>query len=215
MLVRKREIVMEKKKLEEIETLLIVVDMLNGFVKDGSLADPYIKHIIPAQLNLIKEILKENSRIAFIKDSHELGCREFERYPEHCVVGTEEAELIDELKPYEKDALVYLKNSTCAIFAPGFISDIDAMKKLRRIIFAGCELDICDLNLIIPLNNKFDEENRYIEMIVPVDVVETYDTPHHNREEYTEMSYQLLKQAGITFVKTYKGGKKYGTKKIN
>lgn len=202
---------MKKEKLEEIKTLLIIVDMLNGFVNEGPLADPYIRHVIPAQLELIKKVVEEEGTIAFIKDSHEKGCREFERYPEHCVAKTREAELIDELKPYEKDALVYLKNSTSAIFAPGFISDVDAMKNLRKIIFAGCELDICVLNLIIPLNNKFDEENKNVEMILPADVVETYDdSHHHNRKEYTDMAYQLLKQNGITFVRTYKGGKKYG-----
>ena len=35
------------KELKNIETLLINVDMVNGFAKQGAMADSYIEHIIP------------------------------------------------------------------------------------------------------------------------------------------------------------------------
>ena len=43
---------MEKmKEWKEIEKLLINVDMVNGFVKKGAMADSYIEHIVPVQIN--------------------------------------------------------------------------------------------------------------------------------------------------------------------
>lgn len=198
-----------KKELEELKQLLIIVDMVNGFVKEGAMADKKIAHIIPEQLRLIKMILEKNEGLAFIKDNHELGCREFERFPIHCVIGTEEAELVDELKPYEKEALVYPKNSTSAIFAPNFMEDIQRMKNLKEVIITGCCTDICDMNLAIPLQNYFDQNNQKVDIIVPTNAVETYDAPYHNRDEYTKMAYKFLEQSGIQLVKKY-GGIKNG-----
>ena len=198
------------KDLENLKKLLIVVDMVNGFVRSGKMADPYIEHIIPEHLKLIEMILNENEGLAFIKDNHELGCREFNRYPEHCVKGTYEAELVKELLPYEKDALVYLKNSTSAIFAKNFLNDIEKMKELKEVILVGCCTDICDINLGIPLQNYFDQMNRDVEIIIPKNAVETYNSDLHNRAEYNEMAFKLSEQAGIKLVKKYEGGKVYG-----
>lgn len=195
-----------KKNLEEIKSLLINIDMVNGFVREGAMADPMIAHIIPEQLRLIKMFLESGDDIAFIKDSHREGAREFDRYPVHCLEGTSESELVDELKPYEKEALVYTKNSTSAIFAKGFMSDIEKMRSLQEIVFTGCCTDICDINLIIPLQNYFDEINRRVNLIVPTNAVETYDAPFHKREEYNEMAYKLLSQSGVKLVKKYERG---------
>ena len=41
------------KRIEEIEKLLIVVDMVNGFVKKGNMATPYMKALIPVITTLI------------------------------------------------------------------------------------------------------------------------------------------------------------------
>lgn len=201
---------MNKEALKKIRNLLIVVDMVNGFVREGKMSDLYIEHIIPEQLRLIKMFLSDQQGIVFIKDSHELGCREFERYPEHCVVGTREAELLDELKPFESKALVYLKNSTSAIFAPNFILDIEQMKNLQEIIITGCCTDICDMNLAIPLQNYFDELNRRVDIIVPINAVETYNAPNHNRDECNNMAFKMLEQSGIKLVKKYERGNRYG-----
>ena len=198
-----------KKELEELKQLLIVVDMVNGFVRKGAMADPKIAKIIPEQLRLIKMILAKKEGLAFIKDAHELDCREFERFPIHCVIGTEEAELVDELKPYEKEALVYHKTSTSAIFAPNFIEDIKRMKNLKEVIVTGCCTDICDMNLAIPLQNYFDQNNQKVDIVIPTNAVETYDASYHNRDEYTEMAYKFFEQSGIQLVKKY-GGMKNG-----
>lgn len=190
------------KELKNIETLLINVDMVNGFAKKGAMADSYIEHIIPEQIRLMEKINGKNQAIAIIKDTHKKDCREFKRYPTHCVEGTEESELVDELKIFEPEALVYKKNSTSTIYAPGFINDIDKMKNLKEVIIVGCCTDICVLNLAIPLQNYFDEKNRDIKITLPKNAVETYNAPYHNRDEYNEIALKLMAQAGINLVET-------------
>ena len=194
---------MKSKELKEIRELLIIVDMVNGFVREGIMADSYIEHIIPEQIRLIKEFLKKEEGIAFVKESHSKDCMEFKTFPEHCVKGTSEAELVDELKPFEKDALVYEKNSTSAMFAKNFLRDIDEMINLRNVVITGCCTDICDLYLAIPLKNYFNEYNREVDIYVPVNAVETYDAPNHNRDEYNEMAFKLMNQSGIKLVRKY------------
>lgn len=196
---------MKKVELEKIKELLIVVDMVNGFVREGAMADSYIEHIIKPIEHMINEFLnKEEKAVAFIKDNHEENCREFLRYPKHCIIGTTEAELVEELKKYEKHGYVYPKNSTSAIFAKGFLSDIEKMNQLEKVYGVGCCTDICDINLLIPLQNYFDQQDRNVEIIVPQDAVETYDAPYHNREEWNNKAFDFMNQAGIKLIKTYK-----------
>lgn len=184
------------KTKEELQELLIVVDMINGFIKEGNMADPTINHITPKIIELIKRIIEKNEGLAFIRDAHTKESTEFKKFPEHCIDGTSESELIDELKPYEEYGLTYKKNSTSTMFAKNFMTDLDKMKKLRRIIVTGCCTDICIMNLVISLINYFDEQNRDVEVVVQTDAVETYNAPNHNREEYNEMALKLMKQAG-------------------
>lgn len=197
-----------KDNLKELKRVLIIVDMVNGFIREGNMADKYIEHIIPGHIRLI-ENLNDYEGLAFIKDTHEKECKEFDRYPIHCVRGTKEAELVDELKKFEEKALVYEKNSTSAIYAPNFLKDIDKMRNLKEIVIAGCCTDICDINLAIPLQNYFDQNDRRVKIVVPMNAVETYDAPNHNRNEYNDIAFKLMKQAGIQLVKKYEGGINY------
>lgn len=188
------------KNLEDIEKLLINVDMVKGFVEKGAMSDTYIKHIIPEHIRLMEKIQEENEGIAIIKDTHKENCAEFSKFPMHCLENTEESELIEELKIFEENALVYKKNSTSTMYAPNFIEDIDKMKNLKEVIIIGCCTDICILNLAIPMQNYFDEKNLNIKITVPKNAVETYNSPLHEREEYNEMAFKLMKQAGISVI---------------
>lgn len=60
---------MNKKKL------LVIVDMIQGFVKEGNMADPYINHITPEVLRLTKKFMEEGEDVIAFKDMHELGCK--------------------------------------------------------------------------------------------------------------------------------------------
>ena len=89
------------------------------------------------------------------------------------------------------------------MFADGFIEMLSQMENIKEIVIIGCCTDICVLNLAIPLQNYFDEKNREVTIIVPKNAVETYDAPNHPRDEYNEIAFKLLVQAGIKVVNNY------------
>jgi nicotinamidase-related amidase len=197
---------MNKKNLEDVKKLLVVVDMVNGFVREGAMASQNIEHIVPEIEELVKKFTEESDKqVVFVKDTHEENAREFKRYPVHCLKGTSESENIDELKKYENMALVHEKNSTSAIFPNGLLENIDKMKKLEEVVIVGCCTDICVINLAIPLQNYFDQVNRDIPIVVPENAVETYDGPNHKADEWNDMAYKFMDQAGIKLIKKYGG----------
>jgi len=190
------------KDLNRIKQILINVDMVNGFVNIGAMHDEYIKHTIPTQIKLMEEFEEDEEKLnIIIKDTHKENCREFNRYPVHCVENTEESELVDELKKFENEkSIVFKKNSTSAIYAEGFINTINSINNLEKVVIVGCCTDICVLNLAIPLQNYFDQIDRDIKITIPKDAVETYDAPSHSREEYNQMAFKLMHQAGIEII---------------
>lgn len=185
--------------MSNIDKILIIVDMVNGFVREGAMADKYIEHVIPEQIKLINN-LSDMKQLIFIKDAHEENSVEFKRYPKHCIKGTGEAELVEELKCYENNAKVFEKNSTSAIFNKNLLNYIDEFINLKEVVIVGCCTDICVMNLAIPLKNYFDEINKDIDVIVVKNATETYNSEIHNRNEYNDMAYKLMKQAGIKVV---------------
>lgn len=182
------------------DKLLIVVDMVNGFIREGAMADSYIEHIIPEIVTLVKKYINEQQEVKFIKDCHNETAVEFESYPLHCLKGTSESELVEELKIFENSNNTYEKNSTSAIFAKNFLDDIKNMENLKEVTIVGCCTDICVLNLALPLKNYFNQENKKIEIIVQQNAVETFNSEMHNRNEYNDMAFKLLRQAGIKVI---------------
>lgn len=192
-----------KNNLEHAKKLLIVVDLVNGFVTKGNMADPYIQRVVPESQRLVEQFLNENNPVMYIKDCHKNNCTEYLRYPVHCQENTFESQMVKELFPYEDKVIVIRKNSTSAIFAEGFVETINEMKGLDEIVIIGCCTDICVINLAIPLQNYFDEHNKNVKIIIPKNAVETYASPAHPRDEYNNIAFKLLAQTGIKLINNY------------
>lgn len=181
-----------------MKKLLLVIDMVNGFVKEGALADKKINNITPNIINLIKENIKNNNDIISVQEGHNEKSKEFENFPYHCILGTEEAELIDELKPFEHNMKVIRKNSTSGFVTKEFMEYIEQNKKeLDEIVITGCCTDLCVMNFALPLKTYINEYDLNIKVIIYKNAVETYDAPNHNRKEYNEMAFKIMEQNGI------------------
>lgn len=194
---------MKIKNLEVYEKCLIVVDMVNGFVREGVLHDEAIAKTIPSQIKLIREYQKVGELVVFIKDSHDEEAVEFRRFgnTKHCLAESHESELVDELKEFENqdNTISIKKNSTSFMEAEEFRSLVSSLKGLKEVEMVGCCTDICVCNGAIALANYFDQHNRDVSITVIEDGVETYDSPTHNREEYSKAAKVLMKQQGINF----------------
>lgn len=193
-----------KLNLNETKRLLVVIDLVNGFVREGAMADKHIEHIIPESERLVNKFLEEGYEVVYVKEGHDENATEFKKFPKHCVVGTSEAEMVEELVKYQDEVLVFIKNSTSAMAAEyGLPAMLNAMENLEEVVIIGCCTDICVLNCAIPMQNYFDEFNREVTIVVPKNAVETYDAPNHSRDEYNEIAFKLLAQAGVKVVNEY------------
>lgn len=181
-----------------MKKLLLVIDMINGFVKEGALADKYINNITPNIIRIIEEYIQEGNDIISIQEGHNKSSKEFESFPMHCIIGTKEAELIDELLPYKEKMKVIRKNSTCGFVTEEFLNYLKQNEReLEEITLTGCCTDLCVMNFALPLKNYINEKDLNIKVTIYENCVETYDLPIHNREEYNEMAFKIMKQNGI------------------
>ena len=189
--------------LKMYKKCLIVVDMVNGFVREGVLHDDSIANIIPTQIKLIKETLAYGGLVIFIKDTHNKDSKEFKRFgnTHHCIKGTKEAELVDELIPYEGlvNTISIEKNSTSFMEAPDFRKVVKNLENVEEYGICGCCTDICVVNGAIGLANYNDQWNRDVTIKAYKDAIATYG--EDVRENYIDAAYLLMEQQGIQLVK--------------
>lgn len=184
--------------LRKVKDLLINIDMVNGFVKEGPLAASSIMRVVPRQIELTDDALfKNDAGIVFIRDSHVEDAVEFKNYPLHCLEGSKESELIPELKDYERFAKTYFKNSTNLIFAPGIMDDLLKLEDLERVRLMGCLSEVCVENGAVGLKTFFDQYNKDVEVCVYEDAIDTFDAPGHNADEVTQKALKDMEANGV------------------
>lgn len=197
----------EIKNLKMYKKVLIVVDMVNGFVREGALADKHIEGTIANQVALIKQYQEEGNLIIFIKDTHTKDSVEHDRFggAVHCIEGTKEAELVDELKPFEgkENTITLEKNSTSYIWAENkedgynFVDVLNNLENVEEVEVVGCCTDICITNGVLPMMNYFDQNNKRVGVTLYQDAIDTFEIPGiHDRQHYEDAAYLLLKQQG-------------------
>ena len=154
---------MRKKDIrdyKDIKRVLIVVDMVNGFCKEGVMADNKAMDVVGLQKVLIGDYLNsDDGVVVFVKEAHSENAVEFKDFPRHCVEGESESMIIDELDCYVKDSFVIGKNCTSFMVVSEFKEFIDKMSNLESVMGCGVCIDICVPNGIIPLKNYFNQNN--------------------------------------------------------
>lgn len=197
---------MEKiKQLKEYKRALYNIDMVNGFVNFGPMANPSYNNLVKEQLNIMEDFRREQEGIFLVGEGHTKNALEFKNYPEHCVLGTEEAEFIPELTSYIQlpNTRVYRKNSINGMLNNQVRNDIDAMKNLKEVIFMGVCEDLCVMDFARTYARYLDEINHEANLFVVANTVDTFDAPSHNREEWKKIARMVMEQAGITYVENY------------
>ncbi len=170
------------ESLDKGKTALFVVDMVVGFVYSGALSSPRVAAIV----NNIDELNKKTKgyKKLFFLDNHEKDSQEFRYFPSHCIKGTNEAELISELKTEysEGPETFYVeKNSTNGFYSKGFQEWLKKYEdEVDNFIITGCVTDICVLQFALSVKAYFNENNKNKRVIVPMNTVETYDGGSHD-----------------------------------
>lgn len=180
------------------KTLLTIIDMNNGFAKEGALYSPRVEAIIPNIEALTLACVDKGVDIVALSDYHIEESPEFHSYPKHCMEGTKEVELVDELKRI-KEIEVINKNST-----NGFFKMLPRIENgdYNTFIVTGCVTDICIYQFAITLKSYFNEHNKKVRIVIPIDCVDTFDIPNVHDAELMNIIYlNSLISNGIEVVK--------------
>ncbi len=179
-----------------MKKLLVIIDMVNGFVKEGALADEKINKITPNIIDKINEFSKDSLPIISFRDCHKENDVEFETYPPHCIKGSSESELIDELKPFESLFIDIEKDTTNGFNTDNF-KDYISKNTFEEIVVTGCCTDICVETFAISLKDYFDKNDIFTKIIVLENAVFTFDSDTHNALEVHKNSLKTMKKHGI------------------
>ncbi len=155
-----------------MSNVVIVVDMLRGFLDEGRPLDcgPTARAIIPNVRRLVEDELRRGSHVIFLADTHDPDDKEFAMFPPHCVRGTRETEITPALADLAKEIIPKRRYS-------GFFGT-NLEQRLRElapeeIIVCGICTDICVMHTVA------DARNRDYAVEVPLDCVATFDQEAH------------------------------------
>lgn len=179
------------------KTGLFIVDMNNGFAKEGPLSSPRVEKIINPIATLGKSLSSKINKVVAFTDTHTENSVELKSYPTHCLSGDKESQVVDEILSIDNMEILP-KNSTNGFFA----LDMDKYKHLDNFIVVGCCTDICVYQFAVTLKTYFNENNLDKNIIVPMNLVETYDIDMvHSGDFLNTVFLNSMIQNGINVVK--------------
>ena len=160
---------------------VIVVDMLVGFVLHGHLYSPRYAPMVPRLREHLAAAEAQGAPIVFLVDTHTPDDPEFRMFPAHCVEGSGEDEVIPELKEFAERHTVVRKRT----FSGFHETELDEV--LGRLLpgvveVTGVCTDICVLHTVAGLRA------RGYDVLVHRSLVDTYDAPGHDAEEFNRFA---------------------------
>jgi len=158
-----------------VKRVLFVIDMLKAFLEKGKplYCGDKARAIIPFVRKKIEEYNRAGEFVFFICDRHSPDDEEFKRFPPHSIEGTEEAELVDELKNLAKNG-VYIYKRRYSSFYDTVLDEHLAALKPELVEVVGVCTNICVLYTVEELCN------RDMNVRVFKDGVASFDEDAHN-----------------------------------
>ena len=153
---------------------VIVVDMQKGFVDpQGTLycGDEARRIISPLKARAERE-KADGAALFFTQDSHAPDDEEFRMFPPHCVAGSRDEEIIDELSGLAAGARLVKKRRYSAFFETDLAGQLASIGPEEVVVMGVCT-DICVLHTVADLRN------RDYAVEVPADCVASFDPEQH------------------------------------
>ncbi len=185
--------------LDEINaqnTLHVIVDMINGFVKEGALSSKEVLSINGRVADFTKFCKHNHIQTIALADEHSNESTEFSTYPVHCLKGTTESALTDEIANADKTITVFGKNSTNGYLEPQVADFIKNSGKDTFIITGDCT-DMCVIQFALTLKADFNRRNISCRVIIPYDLTATCTLPNHEPELAEIMALYIMHTNGI------------------
>ena len=167
------------------KVVFISVDMINGFCCEGALASKRVGELskdIAETFKLARDKFDLKNFI-LIQDSHSQNASEFESFPAHAIKGEAQAQAVDEIRNLDffDEMKTFYKNSLSIAYSQEFNKFIS---KFDSFVIMGDCTDMCIYQLVSHLRLSANEQNLKREIIVPANLVQTYDAPGHNGDFY-------------------------------
>jgi nicotinamidase-related amidase len=166
--------------------VLLVIDVQNGFTKIGNLASPRCREAIPRIVEIVEKQKGSGADLIFTADTHTRDDLEFEMFPPHCIEGTEENDVVEELAPFLGGATLVQKRRYSAFHG----TDLDRILREKRpdeVTVVGVCTDICVLHTVSDLRNR-DYKVRVLSA-----GVETFDGPDHPADDVNRWALGHMK----------------------
>jgi len=151
---------------------VLIIDMVRGFLEPGHnlyCGDP-ARELIPRVRDLALRELRTGSSLLFLCDNHAPDDLEFRHFPPHCIRGTEETEIVEELA--DLPGVVIPKTRYSAFHGTTLDQQLSKIGP-DRLVIAGVCTDIC------VLYTAEDARNRDLDVRVPIDCVTSFDPKGH------------------------------------
>lgn len=183
-------------------TCCVVIDMVNGFIKNGALCDSRQKLLARPVADFARLCVRRGMTGVAFADRHTLDSIELRDYPPHCLAGSGECELISELEGIGLN--VFAKNSTNGFLEPEFSAWLEASPQFTHFVLSGVCTDICVLQFALSLKAWFNMKNRPVRIILPLGLTDTYSAPNHDGDTLGAAALRLMALNGIELVSDIK-----------
>lgn len=187
--------------LDPMSTVLVVVDMVNGFTREGVLASPRVAALVQPIGRLMKQCRALGIAIVAFADCHPEQSPEFSSYPRHCLVNSTESHIVSELRDIGGYILI-AKNSTNGFLEPEFDAWLRAHESISNFVVVGNCSDICVLQFALSIKAYFNRKNLVRRVIIPASLVDTFDAPGHPADLWHVLALNLMIASGIEVYST-------------
>lgn len=166
-----------KMKINGKTLVYLVIDMQEGFTREGALANPRATQLIRPMADLLQKEKNNGAVILATQDTHTPDDEEFKMFPPHCVAGTLEHQLVREL--WGLPDKIFQKRRFSGFFETQLEEFLRRLGGPQHVLvrMLGVCTDICVLYTTEELRN------RGYEVEVLVDHTDTFDIPGHPGDE--------------------------------
>lgn len=170
---------------------VFIVDMIEGFAREGALASPRVAALIPKQVAFLERV-PPDTVVIIVGDAHDPNDPEFKVMPVHCLRDTEEAKVCHEILEVcqRRGLTVHYEPKTCysAFFHTGLEFHHLFRQRIKWVMF-GCVTDVC-----ISANvQEMFYRGRHV--ILAKDLIDTYEMPGHDPAEFNKLFFETYMPA--------------------
>lgn len=185
--------------LDNETTLVCVVDMINGFAKEGALYSDRVERLIDNQVSFLKQL--KHARVQFVSDAHPIQAGEFKVFPSHCLEGTMESEVVKALQPFVTNEVIKKNSTNAYLEAP--LQALLQKHHYQKIVFIGCCTDLCIMQLAMTIKTHYNRLNEEVTLYVPMHLVDTFDlaATNHPGDFMHLMALKMMQDNGIQIMK--------------